>query len=132
MPVSDPIADMLTRIRNGSTARHSSVMVPYSKMKAAVAQILKDEGFVREVGTVGQGIERALRIHLIYADKNRPAISGLQRVSKPSLRVYAGHNEMPRVYGGLGTAILSTSKGMMTGRQAWKAHIGGEIVCVVW
>jgi small subunit ribosomal protein S8 len=107
-------------------------MVPYSKMKAAVAQILKDEGFVREVGTVGQGIERALRIHLIYADKNRPAISGLQRVSKPSLRVYAGHNEMPRVYGGLGTAILSTSKGMMTGRQAWKAHIGGEIVCVVW
>ena len=132
MTHSDPIADMLTRIRNASLARHPSVMIPYSNLKNAVAEILRDEGFVREMATVGTGPKKMLRIHLIYDEKQRPAITGLQRVSKPSLRIYAGHTEVPRVYGGLGTAIVSTSKGMRTGRRAWKEKIGGEVLCVVW
>lgn len=113
-------------------ARHSSVTVPHSKTKGALAQILKDEGFVRDFTTVKSGNHRALRIFLIYGEKGKPAISGLQRVSKPSLRIYAGRGEIPRVYGGLGTAILSTPKGIMTGKQAWTDKIGGEVLCVVW
>lgn len=132
MTVADPIADMLTRIRNASMAKHSNVIVPYSKMKGALAEILKSEGFVRDFNVVRSGTHRALRIHLIYAQKGKPAIHGLQRVSKPALRIYAAHNEIPRVYGGLGTTIVSTSKGIMTGHKAWKDKIGGEVVCVVW
>ena len=130
--MTDPIADMLTRVRNASMARHTTAMVPFSKMKGAIAQILKDEGFIRDYGVVRSGNHRALRMNLIYGEKSRPAISGLQRVSKPSLRIYAGHNEIPRVYSGLGMAIVSTSKGLMTGSQAWKGKLGGEILCVVW
>ena len=132
MPLTDPISDMLTRIRNASLARHASVMAPFSKIKGDIADILKEEGFIRECATVRSGNHRVLRMHLIYGEKNQPAISGLQRVSKPSLRVYTGHTEIPRVYGGLGTAILSTSKGIMTGHRAWKEKLGGEIICLVW
>ncbi len=132
MTHSDPIADMLTRIRNGSLARHPSVTLPHSNLKNAVAEILRDEGYVRELSTVRSGPHKMLRIHLIYDEKQKPAITGLQRVSKPSLRIYVGQKEVPRVYGGLGTAIVSTSKGIMTGRKAWKEKIGGEVLCVVW
>lgn len=132
MSMTDPIADMLTRIRNASMARHSSVMLPYSQMKASIAQIMKAEGFVRDFTTVRAGNHRALRVNLIYGDKGKPAITGLQRVSKPSLRVYAAHNEVPRVFGGLGVAVVSTSKGIMSGRQAWKEKVGGEVLCTVW
>ena len=123
---------MLTRIRNASMARHSSVTIPYSKMKGSIAEILKSEGFVRDFNIVRSGTHRALRIYLIYGDKGKPAIAGLQRVSKPSLRIYSGHSEIPRVYGGLGITIVSTSKGIMTGRDAWKQKAGGEVLCVVW
>lgn len=132
MPVTDPIADMLTRIRNASQARHSSVTIPFSKVKSAVAQILKEEGFVRDFGTVRAGAHRGLRINLIYGAKGKPAITGIHRVSKPSLRVYSGATEVPRVYGGLGVAVLSTSRGVMTGAKAYKEKVGGEIICVVW
>jgi len=132
VPVTDPIADMLTRIRNGSQARHSQVTLPFSKVKSSVAQILKDEGFVRDFSVVRAGAHRGLRINLIYGPKGKPAITGIQRVSKPALRVYAGASEIPRVYGGLGVAVLSTSKGVMTGSKAYKEKVGGEIICVVW
>ena len=130
--LTDPIADMLTRVRNASMAGHTTATAPFSKMKGAIAQILKDEGFIRNYSVVRSGNHRALRMNLIYREKSQPAISGLQRVSKPSLRIHAGHQEIPRVYGGLGTAIVSTSKGVMTGSQAWKEKLGGEILCVVW
>ena len=129
---TDPIADLLTRIRNATMARHSSVSIPYSKMKGAIAEILKDEGFVRDYAVVRSGNHRALRVFLIYGDTGKAAISGIQRISKPSLRIYSGKMEIPRVYGGLGTSILSTSKGVMTGRNAWRERIGGEVLCVVW
>ena len=129
---TDPIADMLTRLRNASLARHPSVVVPHSQMKESIAQILKDEGFIREFAMVRNRQHKALRIHLIYDAKQDPAISGIQRVSKPSLRIYSKHNEVPRVYGGLGTAVVSTSKGVMTGRRASRERIGGEVLCVVW
>jgi small subunit ribosomal protein S8 len=123
---------MLTRVRNASMARHSSVTIPFSKMKGAIAEILKAEGFVRDFNVVRSGTHRALRIYLIYGEKGKPAITGLQRISKPSLRVYTGHSEVPRVYGGLGTTIVSTSKGVMSGKDAWKQKTGGEVLCVVW
>ncbi|MBI3743428.1 MAG: 30S ribosomal protein S8 [Chloroflexi bacterium] len=129
---SDPIADMLTRIRNASLARHTSVTVPFSKINDALLKIMKDEGFVRDFAQVKSGNTRGLRIHLIYDEQHEPAINGLQRVSKPSLRIYQKHDEMPRVYGGIGTAIVSTPKGIMTGRQAWRDKVGGEVLCVVW
>ncbi|MBF8299198.1 MAG: ribosomal protein [Dehalococcoidia bacterium] len=130
--MTDPIADLLTRIRNASMARHSTVTMPFSKMKGAIADILKDEGFIRDCNIVRSGTHRALRVYLIYGEKGKAAISGLQRVSKPSLRIYSGHAEIPRVYGGLGTTIVSTSKGVMTGKEAWKQKIGGEVLCTVW
>ncbi|MCL0102255.1 30S ribosomal protein S8 [Dehalococcoidia bacterium] len=132
MPVTDPIADLLTRIRNASLAHHTTAQAPYSKMKGAIAQLFKDEGYIRDFSIVRSGKHRALRVNLIYGENNQPAISGLQRVSKPSLRVYSGFEEIPRVFGGLGTAVLSTSKGVMTGHQAWRDKLGGEILCVVW
>ncbi len=130
--VSDPIADMLTRIRNGSMARHASVTIPFSKVKGTIAEILKQEGFIRDYSMVRTGSHRSVRVHLIYGEKGKPAVEGLQRVSKPALRVYAGHEEIPRVYGGLGTTIVSTSKGIMTGRDAWRQKVGGEVLCVIW
>jgi small subunit ribosomal protein S8 len=129
--VTDPIADLLTRVRNAAMARHDSVMVPASKMKIAMAKILKDEGFISDFSIVKGEPQRMIKITLKYIDK-QPAFIGLERVSKPGLRVYGGKKEVPRVYGGLGIAILSTSKGIMTGHDAWKKNLGGEILCYVW
>jgi small subunit ribosomal protein S8 len=132
MTVTDPIADMLTRIRNALMVRHDSVIVPSSRMKLAVAKILKEEGFISDFEVVKGQPHREIKIHLRYLEGNQPAISGLKRISKPGLRVYAQKKEIPRVYGGLGIAILSTSKGLRTGQQAWKQGSGGEILCYVW
>jgi small subunit ribosomal protein S8 len=132
MTVSDPIADMLTRIRNAVMARHDFVLVPASKMKLSIARILKKEGFVFDYEVLRGKPHRAIKLHLKYDDKNQPLISGLERVSRPGLRVYVGRDEISRVYGGLGIAIISTSKGVMTGQQAWSEGIGGEILCYVW
>ncbi len=129
--VTDPIADLLTRVRNAAMARHDSALVPASKMKIAVAKILKEEGFITDFSLVKGEPQRMIKIILKYIDK-QPAFIGLERVSKPGLRVYAGKTEIPRVYGGLGVAILSTSKGLMTGQEAWKKNLGGEILCYVW
>jgi len=123
---------MLTRLRNASLARHPSVVIPHSQLKESIAQILKDEGFIREFAMMRNRQQKALRINLIYDAQQVPAISGIQRVSKPSLRIYSKHNEVPRVYGGLGTAVVSTSKGLMTGQQASRERLGGEVLCVVW
>ena len=132
MTVSDPIADMLTRIRNATMARHDSTLVPASRMKLSIAKILKEEGFINDYEVTRGKPERVIKIHIRYYDDNQPAISGLERVSKPGLRVYAQQKEIPRVYGGLGIAILSTSKGVKTGQQAWRKGIGGELLCYVW
>ncbi|MFC2010699.1 30S ribosomal protein S8 [Chloroflexota bacterium] len=132
MTVSDPIADMLTRIRNAVMVRHDSVLLPVSKMKLSIAKILKEEGFISNYEVVRGKPHRVIKIYLKYGDKNQPVISGLERVSKPGLRVYAGRNEIPRVYSGLGIAILSTSKGVTTGQQAWRLGLGGEMLCYVW
>lgn len=130
--MTDPIADMLTRIRNGILARHDFVLVPASRMKASLAKILKEEGFIRDYEVLRGRPQRMLKVHLKYGDKKEPALSGLKRVSRPGLRVYVGRSEIPRVYGGLGIAILSTSKGVMTGQHAWRQNIGGELLCYVW
>ena len=132
MPVTDPIADMLTRIRNAVQVRHDSVTLPHSKMKLALAKILKEEGFIRDFDLPRAQAHPTLRLHLIYREGRQPAISGLKRVSKPGLRVYVGRGEIPRVYGGLGVAIVSTSKGVMVGRKAWREGVGGELLCFVW
>jgi small subunit ribosomal protein S8 len=129
--VTDPIADFLTRVRNAAMAHHDSALVPASKMKIAVAKILKDEGFIADFSIVKGEPQRMIKVILKYIDK-QPAFIGLERVSKPGLRVYGGKTEIPRVYGGLGIAILSTSKGLMTGQEAWKKNLGGEILCYVW
>jgi small subunit ribosomal protein S8 len=132
MTSSDPIADMLTRIRNAIMARHDSVLVPTSRTKLAIARILKKEGFIADYELLKGKPQRAIRIHLKYDDKNEPILSGLERVSKPGLRVYVGRDEIPRIQGGLGVAIISTSQGVMTGQQAWKKGIGGELLCQLW
>ena len=134
MPVTDPIADMLTRIRNAVQVRHDSVNVPHSKMKLALARILKEEGFIRDFDLPRPQAQThpTIRLHLIYREGRQPAISGLKRVSKPGLRVHVGRGEIPRVYGGIGLAILSTSKGVMAGRKAWREGVGGELLCYVW
>jgi small subunit ribosomal protein S8 len=132
MIVTDPIADMLTRIRNAIMVRHESVLVPASRMKLAIAKILKEEGFITDFEVVRGKTPRTIRVQLRYMEDNKPAISGLRRISKPGLRVYVQKKEIPRVYGGLGISILSTSAGLKTGHQAWKQGIGGEILCYVW
>ena len=132
MTVSDPIADMLTRIRNAIMARHDSVLVPSSKMKLAIATILKEEGFISGYEVIKGGAHRVIKIGLRYDDRDHPVLSGLERVSKPGLRAYAGHKEVPRVYGGLGIAILSTPDGVMTGQQAWRKGVGGELLCYIY
>ncbi len=132
MPVTDPVADMLTRIRNGIQARHDSVLVPHSKLKLSVAQILKEQGYIRDFDIPRGQTFPNLRLHLSYRNGREPVITGLKRVSKPGLRVYVGRGEIPRVYGGIGIAIVSTSQGLMTGRQAWRSGIGGELLCYVW
>lgn len=130
--VNDSIADMLTRIRNALLAGHDSVTVPSSKVKLAIAKILKTEGFIDEYEILKGKTERAIKIKLKFLDRNRPAINGLKRVSKPGLRIYIQKGEIPRVYGGLGIAILSTSKGIMTGQESWRKNVGGELLCYVW
>lgn len=131
---TDPIADMLARIRNASMVKHDSITVPASKTKIAIAQILKDEGFTRgfEVLKGKTPQHRNLKIQLMYKEKKAPVINGLRRVSRPGLRTYSGKSEIPRVFGGLGTAIISTPKGVMTGQQAWRSNVGGEVICFVW
>jgi small subunit ribosomal protein S8 len=132
MTVSDPIADLLTQIRNAVMVRHDSVILPASKMKLAIAKILKEEGFITDYEVVKGKPHRSLKIHLRYMEDNRPAISGLKRISKPGLRVYVQKKEIPRVFGGLGVAIISTSTGLRTGQQAWRQSAGGELLCYVW
>ena len=132
MTMSDPIADMLTRIRNAVSARHDYVNVPASKMKVAITKVLQDEGFVGEFEAFEEGPRRFIRINLAYADGHEPLLSGLKRVSRPGLRVYVQKREIPRVYNGLGIAILSTPKGVMSGQQAWRQAIGGEVLCYIW
>jgi len=132
MTISDPTTDMLNRIRNAVIARHDSVLIPSSKVKLAIAKILKGEGFIKDYEVLKDKTHRAIKVYLKYGDRNQPVISGLERVSKPGLRVYVQRKEIPRVYGGLGIAILSTSKGVMTGQQAWRHGIGGELLCYVW
>ena len=133
MTMSDPIADMLTRIRNANTAKHDTVDVPASKMKLAIANILVDEGYVAKYDLVEDGAFKTIHITLKYgADKNEKVISGLKRISKPGLRVYANTEDIPKVLGGLGTAIISTNKGVVTDKEARKLGVGGEVLCFVW
>ena len=133
MTMSDPIADMLTRIRNANTAKHDTVDVPASKMKIAIADILLNEGYITKYDIVEDGNFKTIRITLKYGvDKNEKVISGLKRISKPGLRVYANSEELPRVFGGLGTAIISTNQGVITDKEARKLKIGGEVLCFIW
>ena len=131
MTVTDPIADMLTRIRNAIMAGHDDVLVPSSKIKLAITKILKEEGSIERYEILKGQPWPMIKIRLKYTD-DQPAILGLERVSKPGLRVYVERRKIPRVYGGLGIAILSTPKGIMTGQEAWRQHLGGEILCYVW
>jgi small subunit ribosomal protein S8 len=132
MNISDPIADMLTRVRNASRARHTEVLVPASRTKREIARILKEEGFIADVREERAGPSQLLRLELKYVDGKVPVVSGLKRISKPGLRVYAQKTDIPRVLGGLGIVIVSTSKGIMTGAQAKQAALGGEILAYVW
>ncbi len=133
MSMSDPIADMLTRIRNGNTAKHDTVDVPVSIMKKAIADILTNEGYIKGYEVIEDGVKSTMRITLKYGkDKNEKVITGIKRISKPGLRVFAGKEELPKVLGGLGIAIISTSKGVMTDKEARKLGIGGEVVAFVW
>ena len=134
MSVTDPIADMLTRIRNGLAARHEHVLVPASKLKVALADVLKEEGFIKdyEVREVRSAAIREIDIELLYADDGQSVLTGIQRVSRPGLRVYVQNREVPRVFGGLGVAILSTPHGVMTGGRARQERVGGEVLCYVW
>ena len=133
MTMSDPIADMLTRIRNANTAKHDTVDVPASKMKLAIANILLDEGYIAKYDLVEDGHFQTIHITLKYgADKTEKVITGLKRISKPGLRVYANTEDIPRVLGGLGTAIISTNKGVVTDKEARKLGVGGEVLCFVW
>ena len=133
MTMSDPIADMLTRIRNANTAKHDTVDVPASKMKLAIANILLDEGYIEKYDIVEDGVFKTIHITLKYgADKNEKVITGLKRISKPGLRVYAGKEDLPKVLGGLGIAIVSTNKGVITDKEARKQHVGGEVLAFVW
>lgn len=132
MQITDPIADMLTRIRNAGTAKHETVDVPASKMKVAIAQILLDEGYIKSFQIIDDGTQGIIRITLKYLANKEKAIQGLKRVSKPGLRIYAGADELPQVLKGLGIAIISTSKGIMTDKQARKENVGGEVLAFVW
>lgn len=133
MTTNDPIADMLTRIRNANTAKHDTVDIPASKMKLSIAEILYNEGYIKKYEVVEDGNFKTIRVTLKYgADKNEKIISGLKRISKPGLRVYAGKDELPRVLGGLGIAIISTNNGVITDKEARKLNVGGEVLAFVW
>lgn len=129
---SDPIADMVTRVRNALAARHPKVDVPASKLKTEIARILKEEGYILNYKVAEEGAKKTIKIYLKYSTGNQPVISSIQRVSRPGCRVYAGKKEIPRVLGGLGINILTTPRGVMTGRTAHREGIGGEILCSVW
>jgi small subunit ribosomal protein S8 len=131
MNMTDPIADMLTRIRNAVTARHAQVKIPASKMKLAIARVLKEEGYIKDIEILKDNPQGTIRITLRYVDK-KPVLTQLKRVSKPGLRVYSKRASIPRVRGGLGISILSTPQGLMTGRKAYQEGLGGEVVCYVW
>ena len=132
MVINDPIADMLTRIRNGLIARHDSVTIPASNMKKAIAKILLDEGYIKSADFIDDGLQGQIKIALKYAAGKESVIKGLKRISKPGLRVYAKNDEIPKVLGGLGIAIISTSKGVMTDKAARNAGIGGEVLAYIW
>ncbi len=132
MPVTDPIADMLTRIRNANSASKDSVTMPSSKKLVAIAQIMKDEGYIADFTVIEKAPQNELTVTLKYGPKKAKVIRGIRRISKPGLRIYAGKNDLPRVLGGLGTAIISTSSGVMTDREARKAGIGGEVLAYIW
>jgi len=133
MTMSDPIADMLTRIRNANMAKHDTVDIPSSKMKLAIAQILMDEGYIRKYEVMDEGNFKTIRILLKYgADRNERILSGLKRISKPGLRVYAGKEELPKVLGGLGVAIISTNQGVVTDKKARELKVGGEVLAYIW
>ena len=132
MQITDPVADMLTRIRNANSAKHDTVDVPASNLKKALAQILLDEGYIKAFQITDEGVQGNIHITLKYVGKKEKVISGLRRVSKPGLRVYAGAEELPKVLKGLGIAIISTSKGVMTDKKARELHVGGEVLAFVW
>ena len=132
MHITDPVADMLTRIRNAGSARHETVDIPNSKMKKAIAEILLEEGYIKSFQLIDDGTQGIIRVTLKYLPGKEKAIQGLRRVSKPGLRVYAGADELPKVLRGLGIAIISTSKGIMTDKKAREAHVGGEVLAFVW
>ena len=132
MTMTDPGADFLTRLRNAHSAFHEEITLPYSKMKASIAEILKSEGYIQTVKVVDGEVGKALQVELKYGPNRERSISGIKRVSKPGLRVYAKSNEIPRVLGGLGIAILSTSSGILTDRQAAKKGVGGEVIAYIW
>lgn len=130
--VTDPIADMLTRMRNAILARHDFTLVPSSRMKLSIAKILREEGFIRDYEVLKGKPQRVIKVYLKYTENKEPVLTGLKRVSKPGLRVYVQRTEIPRVYGGLGIAILSTPKGVVSGQQAWRQRVGGELLCYLW
>jgi small subunit ribosomal protein S8 len=130
--ITDPIADMLTRIRNANNVRHQSVEIPASNMKKALAEILLNEGFVKGYEVIDNGNQGTIKVELKYGSNQEKVITGLKRISKPGLRVYAKGNEIPRVLGGLGIAVISTSKGIITDKEARKLNVGGEVICYVW
>ncbi len=130
--MTDPIADMLTRVRNASVARHAYVDVPHSNLKQRIAEVLLHEGYIQNISVHGEGPRRMLRIELKYVGKKEPVLSGLRRVSRPGLRVYRPASGIPRVFGGLGTTIMSTPKGVMSGRRARRLNVGGEVLAAVW
>ncbi|MBR3918119.1 MAG: 30S ribosomal protein S8 [Clostridia bacterium] len=132
MQITDVIADMLTRIRNAGTAKHETVDVPASNVKNAIAQILVEEGYVKEVQIIDDGKQGVIRIYLKYTENKKPVISGIKRISKPGLRIYASKDELPKVLGGLGVAVISTSKGIMTDKKARNLGIGGEVMAYIW
>ncbi|MCL6548102.1 MAG: 30S ribosomal protein S8 [Alicyclobacillus sp.] len=132
MAMTDPIADMLTRIRNANQVGHDKVEIPGSNMKRAIAEILKREGFIRDAEFIADDKQGVIRLFLKYGKNQERVITGLKRISKPGRRVYASHDNIPRVLGGLGIAILSTSKGIMTDKEARKQHVGGEVLCYIW
>ena len=129
---SDPIADMLTRVRNAITARHPKVDVPASKLKAEIARILKEEGYIANFKVAEEGVKRVIKIYLKYGPNNSPVITEIERVSRPGCRVYVGQDDIPRVQGGLGINILTTPRGVMTGKHARKEGVGGELLCQIW
>ena len=132
MVINDPIADMLTRIRNAQVARHDTVTMPASNMKKSIAKLMQNEGFIKSYEVIDDGLQGEIKITLKYLDKKQPVSVGLKRISKPGLRVYASCEDLPKVLGGLGVAIISTSKGVMTDRMARKENLGGEVLCYIW